>query len=98
MDRKTREVVTPLNPLDPMVVTMHIKYEEVAMHRISWAFLLGVALISLSACADIPGNTQAAPKVSQAASCDWLLGYPDCEPPGVGTHANATAVAQAPAS
>jgi hypothetical protein len=68
------------------------------MRHIATGLLFGLALISVSACADIPGNTGAAPKVSQTASCDWLEGYPGCHAPGAGTPGDATTIAQAPAS
>jgi hypothetical protein len=87
----------PLSSSDPTTAMMLITSQEVAMRRISCALLFGIALISISACADIPGNPGAAPKASQTASCDWLEGYPGCHAPGTGTSGNATAVAQTPA-
>jgi hypothetical protein len=67
------------------------------MRHIVSSLLFGLALISVSACADLPGNTGAAPKPSQTASCDWLEGYPGCHAPGAGTPADSATIAQSPA-
>ena len=40
-------------------------------------YSFGIALISVSACAVMPGGAATAPKTTQTASCNWLDGYPD---------------------
>jgi hypothetical protein len=67
------------------------------MRRISCALLFGIALISVSACAGMPGDAGTGQHASQTASCDWLEGYPGCHAPGTGTPGNASSIAQAPA-